>query len=252
MIEKLWILDTGRVLLDQSILTGGLGFGQKVEAPVWCALAQTSEGYVMIDTGLHPEAIADPDGVWGARAKVVVPTMKPENDVRELLKRIGAAPDEIRYVVTTHMHWDHTGANKFINKATYVVQKSEYAFAYYPETRIGASYMKNHFDFDHTYKLIEGDFELAPGILLLYTPGHTPGHQSALLRMADGREFLIAGDAVYTAENLEKNLPPGNCWSNRDSMLSLDKIRTIGKLRGAEIWPAHDLALLDRLREFVV
>ena len=252
MVDKIWVLDTGRVTLDKSILTGGMGFGQKVLAPVWCVLAQTGEGFVMIDTGLDPYGITDPDHTWGIRAKTVVPVMTPENDVRELLKKISVSPDDIKYVITTHMHWDHTGANRFISNATYVVQMSEYAFAYYPETRISTSYMKNHFDYKQNYKLIEGDFELMPGVMILYTPGHTPGHQSVLLTMKDGKEIIITGDAVYTSENIEKNIPPGNCWSNRDSMLSLDKIRTIGKLRNAEIWPAHDLALLDRIKDLVV
>jgi N-acyl homoserine lactone hydrolase len=240
MVKRIWLLKSGALDLDKSILVNGTGYGNRMRVSVFSTLLKMEEGYILVDTGQNPCGIDDPERTWGPRAKLLVPVINKEDDIRNRLAEIGVRPEEVTHIITTHMHWDHTGGNQFFKHATVVVQKAEYRFAHYPDSYLSGSYMKNHFDFDQKYQLIEGDYQLCPGIELLFTPGHTQGHQSVLITMEDGGKVIISGDAIYTYENIERRLPPGNCWNGAEAMMSLQRLITIAKLTDAVIIPSHD------------
>ena len=240
MVEKILFLQNGTLDLDRSVLTAGRGAGDRKTVPVYSTLVKAGEEYILIDTGLHPDGLTDPEGTWGARAKTVRPTIRKGENIEERLNAAGISCEMISKVILTHMHWDHTGGLKFFPHAKIVVQKAEHRYAFEPDDWIGGSYMKNHFDFPLDYLLVEGDAELCEGVDLLFTPGHTPGHQSVLLTMADGRRCIIPGDAVYSFTNISDRIPPGNCWGTQEAILSLDKLRTLSRLLNAKIYPSHD------------
>lgn len=241
--KQAYLLEGGYLSLDKSILLWGRGYGQVEKVPAWMALLETDKGWVLIDTGLNPEGVLEPEKAWGERAKVVRPELKPQDDVRFRLRELGLEVGDIKYVINTHLHWDHTGGNRFFTEATFFVQKAEYRFAYWPDRHVQASYMRDHFDCGVHYETVEGDVEVLPGITVLHTPGHTPGHQSILVKLASGDYLLFAGDAIYTMDNLTEMLPPGNSWDPSASMASLQKLKTIQALTGAFLLPAHDLEL---------
>lgn len=240
MVEKIWILQNGTIDLDQSVLVAGRGYGNRLTVPVSSALLETDQGYILIDTGLNPLGIKEPESTWGPRAKLLLPTITAEWDIRTQLKRIGISVEDVNTVILTHLHWDHTGGLQYFKHAKIVVQKAEHRFAYEPDQCMAGSYMKNHFDFDLKYETIEGDVEYGEGIDILFTPGHTPGHQSVLITLENGKRCIIPGDAVYSYQNLKEMLPPGNCWDVQQSMLSLNKLKTVARLTGAVIYPSHD------------
>jgi N-acyl homoserine lactone hydrolase len=240
MVKRVWILRTGTLKLDRSILLLGRGYGVKETVPVYTVLLGTSDGYILIDTGMNPAGKDDPEGTWGERAKLIVPKVGRKDDIRYRLDEIGVSPDDVKYVINTHLHWDHTGGNRFFPKATFFVQNAEYRYAYHPDTNLGASYMRNHFDHELNYRLLDGDEDVANGVRIMMTPGHTPGHQSVLATFETGKSLLIAGDAAYTFENIEKRIPPGNCYDYTLSVQSLHKLITVAHLTGASILPSHD------------
>ena len=240
MVQDIWILKNGEIKLDRSILLFGRGYGEAEAIPVYSVLLKTSEGYVLIDTGMNPDGVSDPEATWGARAKLLVPDVKKEDDIRNRLDEINVKAREIKYVINTHMHWDHTGGNRFFGDAVFIVQKAEHRFAFCPDSSMGASYMKNHFDYPLGYRLIEGDCEICEGVYVLATPGHTPGHQSVAIRFENGNHLIVCGDAVYTYRNLEEAIPPGNCFDYQMAILSLYKIGTLRKLLNSEILPSHE------------
>lgn len=242
MVQEIWILRNGALDLDKSVLVSGTGYGTVLRVPVFSVLLKTDEGYILIDTGLNPSGIDNPEETWGARAKLLKPILNRADDIRYRLSEVGVKAEEVTHIITTHMHWDHTGGNQYFKHATAVVQKAEYRFAYHPDAHLSGSYMKNHYDFgdEQKYQLVEGDCQFCPGVDLLFTPGHTPGHQSVLVTMNNGARYIIPGDAIYTYENIERRMPPGNCWSGPEGMLSLQKLITIAGLTGAEIIPSHD------------
>jgi N-acyl homoserine lactone hydrolase len=240
MVKDAWILRGGYIKLDRSVLEMGTGYGTRETVPVYAALRETSEGYVLIDTGMNTDGIDRPDEVWGERAKQLIPCIMKDDGVDSRLREIGLRESDIRYVINTHMHWDHTGGNRLFPSATFVVQKAEYRFAFNPDSAIGKSYMQNHYSRDARYQLVEGDFDLCRGVRLLQTPGHTPGHQSVLITFESGNKAVLAGDAVYTWDNIEKMIPPGHLYSYELAMLSLNKLKTMAQAAGAVVIPSHD------------
>lgn len=246
MVEKVYILDAGSLNMDKSILTSGRNFGEKRIATIHMVLLKDDEyGWILVDTGLNPIGVTEPEKAWGARAKVVKPIIAENNDIRFHLKQLGLTTGDIKHVINTHLHWDHTGGNRYFQHATFYVQKSEYRFAFYPDKFLQGSYMNDHFDCGVKYELLEGDVELFPGIFLIQTPGHTPGSQSVMVKTKSGKHIIIAGDALYTQENLDEVIPPGNCWNQEAAISSINKIKLIQKLTGALVLPGHDPNLWD-------
>lgn len=240
MVKNIWLLKNGTFNIDKSILISGRGMGKVLRIGVYSVLIETNKGYVLIDTGLNPKGIENPERTWGKLAKVIVPHFEDEDDLIKSLCNLNVKPEQITHVINTHMHFDHTGGHQFFKHATFVVQKAEYRFAMNPDSHWSASYMKNHYDFNLNYELVEGDCELFPGIDLLFTPGHSPGHQSILITLEDGRKFIIAGDAITTLENMERQLPSGHCWDEQTAILSLHKLMTISRLTSSVIIPSHE------------
>jgi len=246
-VKRVYLLSGGYIKVDRSILIWGRGFGQQEMIPVCMALLETDQGWLLVDTGLNPQGVLEPEKAWGERAKLLPPVLTPEDDVRSRLKEMGLETKDIKYVINTHLHWDHTGGNRFFTEATFFVQRAEHRFAFCPDKHLQGSYMRNHFECDVRYELVDGDVEILPGIRLLYTPGHTPGHQSVLVDLTNGKRLIFAGDASYIMENLKEMLPPGNSWDPSASVASLHKLKTIQALTGAFLLPGHDAKFWEEM-----
>lgn len=242
MVEKIWLLYCGSLLLDQSALQFGHGYGNKISVPVFAFLVRANGEYGLIDTGQKVAGIKDPEKIWGERAKVFIPNLTEEDDVVHRLGQIGLTAADIRWVIHTHLHWDHTGGNHHFPDADFYAQKKEYAYAKYPDAFYSASYMANHFDAVKRYCLIEGDKEVFPGVWAVSSPGHTPGHQSVLLHMHGGQRILVSGDAVYSQFNVDHVIPPGNAYNASQAYASLLQLSALIKRTGALLLTTHEYA----------
>jgi glyoxylase-like metal-dependent hydrolase (beta-lactamase superfamily II) len=242
MVEKIWLLYCGSLLLDQSALQFGHGYGNKISVPVFAFLVRANGEYGLIDTGQKVAGIKDPEKIWGERAKVFIPDLAEEDDIAHRLGQIGLKATDISWVIHTHLHWDHTGGNHHFPGADFYVQKKEYAYAKYPDAFYSASYMANHFGVVKHYHLIEGDKEVSSGVWAVSSPGHTPGHQSVLLHMCDGRRILVAGDAVYSQSNVDHLVPPGNAYNASQAYSSLLQLSALAKRSSALMLTTHEYA----------
>jgi len=105
------------------------------------------------------------------------------------------SPADVRIVINSHLHFDHCGQNAVFKHAPFYVQRSELARARQAET-VTAQW----FDFAGArFELIDGDAQIAEGVRVVATPGHTVGHQSVIVDTPDGGAVMI-GDAAYTAD----------------------------------------------------
>jgi N-acyl homoserine lactone hydrolase len=248
-VKKMYLLPGGIVTLDRSILLTGVDMGLKIKAPVFSVLLIHDQGPSLIDCGLHPDALTDPEHTWGPRAKVSKPEMTAEDDIRRRLKALNLEVSDIKQVISTHLHWDHTGGLKFFTHCPIIVQKDEYRFAFHPDSFVAAQYMANHFPSDLNYQLLDGDQIIAPGISVIRTPGHTPGHQSVLIQMESGASFIFAGDVISLQENVAKKIPNSNTWNAQQSVESLYRLDYLSRLLGAEIIPSHDMNSWEKLKK---
>ena len=125
--------------------------------------------------------------------------MRAEDDIANRLAALGLEPEDIGVLVSTHFHFDHAGNHADFGDARIVVQREafEYSKAHHdPFTR-------DLWDLPHLrYELIDGDVELVPGVELIKTSGHAPGHMSLLVRLPMTGPVLLAIDAISTFENL--------------------------------------------------
>lgn len=168
-----------------------LGTMQPGEVPVPGYLIQTADGInILVDTGWPRSFVDHPQNPPGLSIEI-----RPEDTVSARLAAIGLQPSDIGIVVCTHLDDDHCGNHDLFGSAEFVVQREHYELAKSGHPRFAA----NRAAWDHPslrYQLIEGDVELVPGVTLLKTSGHVPGHQSLLVRLPVTGAVLLAADAV--------------------------------------------------------
>lgn len=154
-----------------------------------CYLIQMSDGRkVLIDTGLPRN--------WDTSERM--PTMTFDRDVVNALLGLGFKPQDIDILITTHFDPDHAGMNDAFPGAEIVAQRAGYEEARNGQPR--AAITREHWDAPNLrYRLVDGDTELLPGLDLISTPGHAPGHQSVLVRLPNTGAVLLAIDAVAQA-----------------------------------------------------
>lgn len=244
MARALYLMNGGWLRLERNFLTGE-GAGEEVLVPVPMALVDTGDGYVLFDTGMNCEGIHDPEGIWGPRARTIQPELVAEDDVSVRLAALGVRREDVGLVINSHLHWDHCGGNRLFPHCPIVVQRAELRFARAPSGPVQGGYMANHFDVAVSYRPVDGDEEVAPGVRVLATHGHTPGHQSLSVDLAGGRVVLCA-DAAYTYDTLERRLLSGNVWDPAQTLASIERLRGL-EARGATVLPGHEPTLWDCL-----
>lgn len=159
--------------------------------PAVCYLVRTGNGTnVLIDSGL-PGDVQPPPGM---------PAPIMGNNVIEQLAMLGLHPSDIDLLICTHFDPDHAGYHASFTNAELVVQRQHYEVA-----RSGnARFVPTRPQWDHPalrYRLVEGDTELLPGLELIETSGHVPGHQSILVRLPQTGPVLLTIDAVLAQKS---------------------------------------------------
>jgi len=189
-------------------------FAATIQVPYFFYLIRHPEGDVLFDNGAHPALIDHARSRLGDAADLFEITMSPGEDVVSRLHTLGIEGEGISHVVQSHLHYDHAGGLEFLTEATVYVQKEELPFAYWPPVYQKDIYVRQDFDDVKKWKALTGDYDLFnDGRLLIFpTPGHTPGHQSLLVRL-DSQAFILVGDAAYDKEKMEHRCLPGVLWS---------------------------------------
>ncbi len=236
-------LCTGSIELDRASMLSDLPAGQPWTVPVLSFLVSHPRGRLLFDTGVHCQARLDPLTRLGAeRMKRLTVKSNEGEDVVPQLATLGLAPDDVRYVANSHLHFDHCGGNEFFPEATFLVQRPELEAARKPG--FVPKYSPSPIDFDHPldYRLIEGEYDVFGdgSVVLIPTYGHTPGHQSLRVRAGKDAHLVCASDACYTRENMDRDVLPNILWDPgvmRESLAALRKLRDQG---GATMFYGHD------------
>jgi N-acyl homoserine lactone hydrolase len=173
-------------LLQLSTTSLPLPTGQTLELSSGCYLIQTAQGQnILIDSGLPPDYTRPPG----------IPEAEHEKNVLEHLADLGLSPLDVSVVVSSHFDVDHSGYHDSFPQAEFVVQSRHYTSARSGDQRFAAA--RAHWDHPTLhYRLVEGDTELLPGLMLIDTSGHAPGHQSVLVQLPQTGKVLLAIDAV--------------------------------------------------------
>jgi len=208
--------------------------------PIVCYLAQTEDGTnILIDSGLAPNTQPPP----GSPSSVMGP------NVIEQLAMIGLKPDDIKLFVATHFDPDHAGNNDLFPNAEFVVQRTMYERA---QTHPRAAISRAHWDQPNLrYRFVDGDTTLVPGLELIETSGHVPGHQSVLVRLPETGVVLLAIDAVTLQALFTPDGGPGP-MDDDPAMARLSKLKLLGiaeREKPALVVFGHDGQQWDTLRK---
>jgi N-acyl homoserine lactone hydrolase len=170
-----------------------VGSMPEYQVPIVCYLVQTDDGKnILIDSGL-PEIIPEDQREF-----------VHEQTVFEQLTTIGLQPDDIDMVISTHYDFDHSGNHGAFTKAKYLVQRAHHEHA--PGNARFAATRPQWDQPMERIRLVDGELELLPGLELIETSGHVPGHQSVLVRLPKTGAVLLTIDAVAFREGFVHDL----------------------------------------------
>jgi N-acyl homoserine lactone hydrolase len=248
---RLYLCDGGSIDLPlrNFVVGAGLG-GETVTTPIPWYVITHPRGNVLIDGGNAPAVAEDPEAHLGEIATSSIVTMRAEDAVLPTLARLAIDPLSIRWVVQTHLHFDHTGALAVIDKlpnAEVLATRTEYEFAHAPDALAEALYCRaDYVKPGVSWALLEptddGYDLFGDGTLRCWrTPGHSPGHQSIELHLSSGAAFFLTIDAAYTLEHLEERAFSAFMVSASDSLASVRKIRRLAWRAQAAPIAGHDL-----------
>lgn len=223
---KVHPLHVGTITRPAERFCYGLEPGKSADFPLICWYIEGSDKRILVDTGGGDPSQADQRWLPYRR----------ENDqsVENTLKKIGVKCEEIEIVIITHLHWDHRAGIGLFPKAKIIVQQEELRSASSPFGICGE---------DIEYTVISGDKEIAEGVKVILTPGHTYGLQGVLVE-GETRRIFIAGDTFGLFKNLEHD-PPVISGIYVDLQKYYESLEKIAKL-SAFILPSHDFRVFER------
>ena len=253
---KVYLLDGGTLVIDGFHAFWNRGPGGDVRFPCYAVLVEHKDGLYLFDTGY------DYDHVM----KVLPfekPLQTPEQTIPGALSLVGKKPEDINYVINSHYHFDHCGGNKYLTTACTVCHTAELeaCTCFQPFERLGYSDLS--FDpslskadgedssvggsgdpdidiYTPKYDTFTGDQEIAKGLWLFETPGHTAGHYSMMVELANRRPMLFTADACYSQKNMDMMCISSFHLDPTASVKSMQRLLDLAEKHDAELFYSHD------------
>jgi N-acyl homoserine lactone hydrolase len=191
--------------------------------------------------------------LWDTGHAMTTPNVAPKVSLVDLLGQINVKPEQIKYVGISHYHADHVGQVASFPKSTLLIGQGDW------DVLTGKpSAMANPVPFSNWIKG-EGKVEPVPldkdvfgdgSVIMLYTPGHTPGHHSLLVKLPQTGAVLLSGDLMHFRENYDTNGVPAFNTDRSQTLASLDRVKKIVANSKATVIIQHDARDLDKLPAF--
>lgn len=237
-VDRMYVLDCGDGKgFDESKWTPNQNIGVAVSLPDHCYLIHHTKGWFLWDTGVSDamSSLPNHEKVFHEWGPGTGPDWRKPVTLMEQLRLLNVAATEIRFVGVSHSHPDHAGNLELFPKATLYVQRAEYEWADSRQDTIA-------FDKSHPVHLVDGDLDIFGdgSLVLLATPGHTPGHQSLLVRLSKTGPIILSGDAVHFETSFDHRFVPTNNWGQGETRRSMGKLADVMATQHAQLWINHD------------
>ena len=239
-VERLYILNCGEgVAGDISRWSPGVNVGKSMDFVDNCYLIKHSRGWMLWDTGLDDKVAAMPDGLRPADPRAIY-WRRPQTLAAQLAL-VGVKPADVQYVAVSHSHPDHIGNLALFPQSMLLVQKAEYEWPAPGGPR---------FDPQMQVTELQGDRDVFGDgtVTILATPGHTPGHQSLLVRLPQTGAVILAGDAAHFQDNWNNRRVPEINYNKEQTSASMQRLGDAMAREHAQLWINHDKAQRDTLK----
>ena len=236
-VERLYILNCGEgVAGDISRWSPGVNVGKSMDFVDSCYLIKHSQGWLLWDTGVTDAIAAMPEGQRPADPRAT--HWRRPKTLAAQLEQLSVKPSDIKYVAVSHSHPDHIGNIAMFPQSMLLVQKAEYEWP---------SPAGPRFRLESRVTKLEGDHDVFGdgSVTLFATPGHTPGHQSLLVRLTRTGAVLLSGDAVHFKQNWDNRRVPDINDNKDQTSASMQRMADILTREKAQLWINHDKAQRD-------
>jgi N-acyl homoserine lactone hydrolase len=210
----------------------------KVQLTFSCYLIRHGDDYLVWDTG-------NPVGT--------TPTA-PKQSLVDLLAQLKLTPAQIKYVAISHYHGDHTGQVGSLPQSTLLIGKGDWDALNDPKSAAApsAASFTNWIRGGGKVEPLAGDKDVFGDgtVVILNTPGHTPGHHSLLVKLKEMGNVLITGDLAHFHENYDVNGVPTFNWDRAATLASLDRFKKIAANLKATVIIQHDARDIGKLPPF--
>jgi len=211
--------------------------GLMVQLTFSCYLIKHNDDYMIWDTG-------NPVGA-GATA--------PKMPLTDLIAQLKVTPEQVKYVGISHYHGDHTGQASQFPRSTLLIGKGDWDVVSDPKTPAATSTpFTNWLGGGGKVEPVTGDKDVFGdgSVIMLNTPGHTPGHHSLLVKLKDMGNVLLTGDLTHFHENYDGNGVPTFNTDRAATIASLDRIKMIATNLKATVIIQHDQRDVAKLPAF--
>lgn len=240
-IDRLYILNCGEgVAGDVSRWSPGVNVGKSMEFAENCYLIHDTQGWLLWDTGIPDAIAAMPDGQAPADPRAI--HWRRPKTLASQLDQLGVKPADIKFLAISHTHPDHIGNVELFPRAMLLVQKAEYDWP--------SSSGRSRFKPEHPVTKLEGDYDVFGdgAVTIIATPGHTPGHQSLLVKLPKTGALVLSGDAVHFMSNWENRRVPSINADKEKTLASMQRIADLLEKEKAQLWINHDRVQRDSLK----
>jgi N-acyl homoserine lactone hydrolase len=192
--------------------------------------------------------------LWDTGHAMTAPNVAPKVSLVDLLAKIDLKPEQIKYVGISHYHADHTGQVSSFPNSILLIGKGDWNAITSPNPAEGVNFKP----FEHW---IKGEGKVEPlavdkdvfgdgTVIVLYTPGHTPGHHSLLVKLPQMGNVIISGDAAHFRENYDTDGVPSFNFDHAQTVASLERLKKIAANLKATVIIQHDARDVDKLPVF--
>jgi glyoxylase-like metal-dependent hydrolase (beta-lactamase superfamily II) len=239
-IDKLYVLNCGEGVAGDISRWSGLDVGKSVPMADNCYLMHHEQGWLLWDTGVTDAIAAMPNGQAPSDPRAIH-WYRPKTFAAELAAA-GVKPADIKYVAISHTHPDHIGNVEMFPQSMLLVQKAEYEWP----NPLGVGRFKP----EHPVKKLEGDYDVFGdgSVRIISTPGHTPGHQSLLVKLPKTGAIVLSGDAVHFKSNWDNRRVPSINYNKDQTLASMQRIADVLAKENAQLWINHDMAQRNTLK----
>jgi glyoxylase-like metal-dependent hydrolase (beta-lactamase superfamily II) len=239
-VDKLYILNCGEGVAGDVSRWSGVDVGKSMQMAENCYLIHNTQGWLLWDTGVTDAIAAMPNGQAPSDPRAIH-WYRPKTLAAELAT-VGVKPSDVKYLAISHTHPDHIGNVEMFPQSMLLVQKTEYEWP----NPLGIGRFKP----EHPVKKLEGDYDVFGdgSVTIISTPGHTPGHQSLLVKLPKAGAIVLSGDAVHFKSNWDNRRVPSINFDKDKTLTSMQRIADVMAKEHAQLWINHDKSQRDTLK----